>query len=133
MLFRSSVTKDKQQLKLQLASFQGPFDLLLHLIKQMKVDINDIPMAEITSQYLAYLHSMQELELDQAGDYLVMAATLLEIKSRLLLPIRYVPSCRIHHDMGDNFLAEDESRNQHGLHNKHDQKDAVGHMLHREP
>ncbi|WP_303885379.1 ScpA family protein [Abiotrophia defectiva] len=83
----SSVTKDKQQLKLQLASFQGPFDLLLHLIKQMKVDINDIPMAEITSQYLAYLHSMQELELDQAGDYLVMAATLLEIKSRLLLPI----------------------------------------------
>ena len=74
-------------LRLELASFQGPFDLLLHLIKQMKVDINDIPMTEITTQYMQYLKSMQALELDQAGDYLVMAATLLEIKSRLLLPI----------------------------------------------
>lgn len=75
------------ELKLELEAFQGPFDLLLHLIKQMKVDINDIPMSEITSQYLSYLHSIQEFQLDVAGDYLVMAATLLEIKSRLLLPI----------------------------------------------
>lgn len=76
-----------ESLQLELEAFQGPFDLLLHLIKQLKVDINDIPMHEITTQYLSYLHSMQELELDIAGDYLVMAATLLEIKSRLLLPI----------------------------------------------
>ena len=79
--------KSKQALRLELESFQGPFDLLLHLIKQMKVDINDIPMSEITAQYMVYLKSMQELALDQVGDYLVMAATLLEIKSRLLLPI----------------------------------------------
>lgn len=55
------------ELKLELDAFQGPFDLLLHLIKQMKVDINDIPMSEITSQYLAYLHSMKEFQLDIAG------------------------------------------------------------------
>ena len=79
------------ELKLELAAFQGPFDLLLHLIRQMKVDINDIPMSEITSQYLSYLHSIQEFQLDVAGDYLVMAATLLEIKSRLLLPIEPDP------------------------------------------
>lgn len=75
------------ELMLELDSFQGPFDLLLHLIKQMEVDINDIPMAEITSQYLQYIQSMQELELDIVGDYLIMAATLLEIKSRMLLPV----------------------------------------------
>lgn len=77
----------KEILKLELEAFQGPFDLLLHLIKELKVDINDIPMTEITEQYIAYIKSMQELELDIAGEYLVMAATLLEIKSRMLLPI----------------------------------------------
>lgn len=74
-------------LRIELEAFQGPFDLLLHLIKQMEVDINDIPMTAITQQYLAYVTSMQELQLDLVGDYLVMAATLLEIKSRLLLPM----------------------------------------------
>lgn len=77
----------KETLKLELEAFQGPFDLLLHLIKELKVDINDIPMTEITQQYLFYLKSMQELELDIAGEYLVMAATLLEIKAKMLLPI----------------------------------------------
>lgn len=75
------------QLKLELEAFQGPFDLLLHLIKQMKVDIHDIPITDITQQYMVYLQNMQRLELDQASEYLVMAATLIEIKSRLLLPI----------------------------------------------
>lgn len=75
------------ELQLELTAFQGPFDLLLHLIKELKIDINDIPMAEITQQYLYYVENMQELDLDQVGDYLVMAATLLEIKSRLLLPV----------------------------------------------
>lgn len=89
------------ELKLELDAFQGPFDLLLHLIKQMKVDINDIPMSEITSQYLAYLHSMKEFQLDIAGDYLVMAATLLEIKSRLLLPIEPEP------DLEEDYEPED--------------------------
>lgn len=77
-------------LKLELEAFQGPFDLLLHLIKELKVDINDIPMREITEQYMLYLRGMQQLQLDVAGEYLVMAATLLEIKSRMLLPIEPV-------------------------------------------
>lgn len=89
------------ELKLELEAFQGPFDLLLHLIKQMKVDINDIPMSEITSQYLSYLHSIQEFQLDVAGDYLVMAATLLEIKSRLLLPIEPDPELEGDYDSED--------------------------------
>ncbi|MGX7106861.1 segregation and condensation protein A [Hutsoniella sourekii] len=75
------------ELELELEDFHGPLDLLLHLIKKMEVDINDIPMAEITQQYLTYVRSMQELQLDKVADYLVMAATLIEIKSRLLLPV----------------------------------------------
>ncbi|MFZ4452212.1 segregation/condensation protein A [Salibacterium aidingense] len=67
-------------------TFQGPLDLLLHLIHQAEVDIYDIPVASITEQYLRYVQAMQELELDIASEYLVMAATLLEIKSKMLLP-----------------------------------------------
>lgn len=66
--------------------FEGPLDLLLHLIQHLEMDIYDIPIAEITSQYLAYIHTMKMLELDVAGDYLVMAATLMAIKSKMLLP-----------------------------------------------
>ncbi|RWR15021.1 segregation/condensation protein A [Siminovitchia fortis] len=66
--------------------FEGPLDLLLHLIKRMEIDIYDIPMAEITDQYLLYIHTMAELELDHASEYLVMSATLLSIKSKMLLP-----------------------------------------------
>lgn len=90
-----------KMLKLHLESFQGPFDLLLHLIKQMEVDIHDIPMTEITNQYLAYIHSMESLELDIIGDYLVMAATLMEIKSRLLLPIEPDPELESDYEQGD--------------------------------
>ncbi len=70
----------------QLSAFQGPLDLLLQLIRANRVDIADIPISEITSQYLATLAQMEELNLAVAGEYLVMAATLLEIKSRMLLP-----------------------------------------------
>lgn len=80
----------KVELELQLEAFQGPFDLLLHLIRSMKVDIQDIPMLEITSQYLAFIQEMQDLELDVASEYLVMASTLLEIKARMLLPVEPV-------------------------------------------
>lgn len=73
-------------LTLKLEQFEGPLDLLLHLIKKNKVDIYDIPVAKITSQYVAYLHQMKDLRLDVAGEYLVMAATLVNIKSRMLLP-----------------------------------------------
>ncbi|MBI4685397.1 MAG: segregation/condensation protein A [Nitrospirae bacterium] len=66
--------------------FEGPFDLLLHLIRENKLDIYDIPIAVITGQYLEYIEMMKELNLDIAGEFLVMAATLIHIKSRMLLP-----------------------------------------------
>ncbi|SDI97311.1 segregation/condensation protein A [Salimicrobium halophilum] len=66
--------------------FEGPMDLLLHLIQRLEIDIHDIPVAEITDQYMNYIHRMAELELDVASEYLVMAATLLAIKSKVLLP-----------------------------------------------
>ena len=75
-----------EKLQLVLSDFQGPLDLLLHLIRQSKIDIYHIPIAEITEQYMEYLHKMNVLQLDVAGDYLVMAATLMRIKSQLLLP-----------------------------------------------
>lgn len=75
-----------QKLNLVLTDFEGPIDLLLHLIRESKVDIYDIPIAQITQQYLDYLKSMKVLELDIAGDYLVMASTLMSIKSKMLLP-----------------------------------------------
>jgi segregation and condensation protein A len=70
----------------KLQHFEGPLDLLIHLIKRNEVNIYDIPIALITDQYLTYLALMQELNLDLAGEFLVMAATLIHIKSRLLLP-----------------------------------------------
>jgi segregation and condensation protein A len=72
--------------RVKLDIFEGPLDLLLHLVKKNEVDLSDIPVATITDQYLAYLELLQQLDLDVAGEYLVMAATLLHIKSRMLLP-----------------------------------------------
>src|SRR5918993_3187233 len=72
--------------KVKLDSFEGPLDLLLHLIRKNEVNIYDIPIALITEQYLAYIELMQELNLDVAGEFLVEAATLIHIKSRMLLP-----------------------------------------------
>ena len=73
--------------RVQLEIFEGPLDLLLHLIKKNEVSITDIPLALITEQYLATLELMQTLDLDLAGEFLVMAATLIHIKSRMLLPV----------------------------------------------
>jgi len=67
-------------------SFEGPLDLLLHLINRLEIDIYDIPVAQITEQYMLYIRTMKELQLDVASEYLVMAATLLAIKSKTLLP-----------------------------------------------
>ncbi|WP_186578313.1 segregation/condensation protein A [Aquibacillus kalidii] len=75
-----------QAYQVKLDSFEGPLDLLLHLINQYEIDIYDIPVSQITEQYMAYIHTMQQLELNVASEYLVMAATLLAIKSQLLLP-----------------------------------------------
>jgi segregation and condensation protein A len=73
-------------IKIRLQSFEGPLDLLVHLIKKNQVNVYDIPIALITSQYLEYLDLLQELNLDVASEFLVMAATLIHIKSRMLLP-----------------------------------------------
>lgn len=78
--------RDSDQLKITLGEFEGPLDLLLYLIRQDQVNIYDIPVARITDEYLRYLNLMQELDLTVAGDFLVMAAQLIELKSRMLLP-----------------------------------------------
>jgi segregation and condensation protein A len=75
-----------QALKIFLEAFEGPLDLLLYLIRKQDIDILDLPIEAITRQYLEYISLMQELHLELAAEYLVMAATLAEIKSRLLLP-----------------------------------------------
>ncbi len=74
--------------RIKIRVFDGPFDLLLHLIKINEMDIYDIPIAEITNQYLEYIQLMKDLNLEVAGDFLVMAATLINIKARSLLPPR---------------------------------------------
>uniref|UniRef100_C6E7B3 Segregation and condensation protein A n=1 Tax=Geobacter sp. (strain M21) TaxID=443144 RepID=C6E7B3_GEOSM len=76
----------EQSYRVQIEEFEGPLDLLLHLIKKNELDIYNIPIAAITRQYLEYMELMKELNLDIAGEFLVMAATLLQIKSRMLLP-----------------------------------------------
>ena len=75
-----------QALEVFLEAFEGPLDLLLYLIRRQNLDILDIPLAEITRQYMSYIDLMQDLQLELAGEYMVMAATLAEIKSRMLLP-----------------------------------------------
>ncbi len=67
--------------------FEGPMDLLIHLIKKNEIDIYDIPIASIAEQYLEYLELMRMLDLNIAGEFLVMAATLIHIKSKMLLPL----------------------------------------------
>ena len=66
--------------------FEGPLDLLLHLIEKNKIDIYDIPIVEITDQYMEYLHSMEKEDLGTMSEFMVMAATLLDIKCKMLLP-----------------------------------------------
>jgi segregation and condensation protein A len=73
-------------MKIRLDAYEGPLDLLLHLIKREEVDIWNIPIARVTEQYLTYLTMMQDLNINLAGEWLVMAATLIYIKSRMLLP-----------------------------------------------
>jgi segregation and condensation protein A len=80
----SLLMSEAYQVKLE--AFEGPLDLLLHLINKYEIDINDIPVAQITEQYMHYIHTMQKLDLNIASEYLVMAATLVAIKSQMLLP-----------------------------------------------
>lgn len=81
-----TLTEHSYQPTIKIEDFEGPLDLLLHLIRENKMDIYDIKIATITSQYLEYLHQQQAHQLEIAGDYFVMAATLMNIKSQMLLP-----------------------------------------------
>src|SRR3982750_441510 len=82
-IYPDDVTDD---LQIVLGEFEGPLDLLLHLIRQEQVSIYDIPVARITHEYLRYLRLMQEMDIAVAADFLVMAATLIELKTKMLLP-----------------------------------------------
>src|SRR5262245_6398653 len=86
--------------QVDLELFHGPLDLLLYLVKRDEVDVCDIPIARIAEQFLHYMDAIQLIDVEQAGDFLVMAATLMEIKSRLLLP------------RSDEVLHEDEDPRQ---------------------
>jgi segregation and condensation protein A len=90
--------------KVKLDTFEGPLDLLLYLIRKNEVNIYDIPIAAITEQYLGYIGLMQELNLDVAGDFLVMAATLIHIKSKMLLPRPETAQ--------ESFLEEEDPRDE---------------------
>ncbi len=79
-------SSESSGITIRLEAFEGPLDLLLHLIKQEEIDIYDIPIAHITEQYLEYLQIMKDLNINLAGEWLVMAATLIYIKSRMLVP-----------------------------------------------
>ena len=98
----------------KLQVFEGPLDLLLHLIEKNKIDIYDIPIVLITEQYLEYVNQMDHEDLDVVSDFLVMAATLLDIKSRMLLPKvekEEEEEVRLqHHDLIDSFIKNEEQR-----------------------
>ncbi len=81
------VNKSDDDYGVDLEIFQGPLDLLLYLIRKEEIDVYDIPIADITRQYLAYVDVIQTLNLEEAGDFVVMAATLMKVKSRMLLPV----------------------------------------------
>ncbi|MDA5387263.1 segregation/condensation protein A [Loigolactobacillus backii] len=97
-------------LTVKLPEFEGPLDLLLHLIKKSEMNIYDIPIVAITSQYLEYLHHMQASRLEVAGDYFVMAATLMRIKSQTLLPRE--PTVELTEDEDISIDPRDELVNQ---------------------
>ena len=79
---------EASELAIKLKVFEGPLDLLIFLIRKNEIDIYDIPMETVTNQYIDYLHKMEKLNLEIAGDFFVMASTLMYIKSRMLLPPR---------------------------------------------
>lgn len=92
----------KMEYCIKINEFEGPLDLLLHLVKESNIDINDININEITDQYLEYIRQQERLNIDVSSSYLVMAATLLEIKSKSLLPVRS--------DLEDSCEEEEVSR-----------------------
>ncbi|MFG6118511.1 MULTISPECIES: segregation/condensation protein A [Thalassobacillus] len=117
----------KQSYQVKIDAFEGPLDLLLHLINQYEIDIYDIPVADITEQYMTFIHTMQELELDIASEYLVMAASLLAMKSQMLLPNQSF-------DLDDEEDLEEDPREElmRRLIEYRRYKDAALHLKHKE-
>lgn len=95
----------EEKLKLELENFEGPLDLLLHLINQLEIDIYDIPIAQITDQYMRYLEHMKTKQIDVASEYFVMAATLMRIKSEMLVPRNENQA-----DLEEDFYEEEDPR-----------------------
>lgn len=91
---------------LRLDKFEGPFDLLFHLIEKNQIDLYDIPIVMITDQYMDFLQAMQELDLEVASEFLVMAATLLHIKSRMLLPVYQEPDAEETEDPRETLIQK---------------------------
>lgn len=92
--------------EVKINEFEGPLDLLLHLIKKSNIDIYDISLEEITNQYLDYINSMKELNLDIASEYLVMASELLEYKSKSLLPKKEIESDEYEEDPKETLIKK---------------------------
>ncbi|HLR88658.1 MAG TPA: segregation/condensation protein A [Atopostipes sp.] len=97
--------RPEEKLKLELEIFEGPLDLLLHLINQLEIDIYDIPIAQITDQYMRYLEHMKTKQIDVASEYFVMAATLMRIKSEMLVPRNENQA-----DLEEDFYEEEDPR-----------------------
>lgn len=95
----TEVIAPRDAFRIALPNFEGPLDLLLHLIREHKLDILDIPMALITEKYLSHLDAMRVINLDIAGEFLVMASTLLHLKSRMLLPREDLPPGQDAHEL----------------------------------
>ena len=95
-----------EALRVIIEQFEGPLDLLLYLIKKQNIDIVDIPILPITNQYVEYINMMQEMQFELASDYLVMASTLAEIKSRMLVPNEEDEEDEVEESMGLEVVAE---------------------------
>lgn len=93
-----------EALRLRLDQFEGPFEVLLYLIKEQEIDVFDIPILQVTEQYLRFLDLLRAEQIDVAGDFLVMAATLIQIKSRMILPVEMDP------DDDDEDIEEEDPR-----------------------
>lgn len=96
---------DENKYKIRIENFEGPLDLLCHLVEKNKMNIYDIPINEITDQYICYINSMQAMNLEVTGDFLVMASNLLYIKSKLLLPKSEKESVEEEGDLREELIA----------------------------
>src|SRR5262252_6178207 len=90
--------------KIHLETYEGPLDLLLDLIKKQEIDIHNIPIAKITGQYLEYLHKLEQLDIDVSADFIYMAATLIHIKSKMLLPADPLAGPEVHQDPREELV-----------------------------